>query len=80
MKKGGTKIKFSSDQVRNISEQVYRRQLDSDCGAGTAAMTDEDIAAGRPGPDGKQKIPIRARAKAYDRLTRFYLEVLGIEP
>jgi len=66
--------------VRDISEAVYRKKLDSECGENTAKMTDDAIAAGVMGPDGKPRMPIRARAGAYDKITRVYLEVLGIKP
>jgi hypothetical protein len=32
--------------IRDISEELYRRKLDSECGAGTARRTDDAIAAG----------------------------------
>jgi hypothetical protein len=41
-------------------------------------MTDDAIARGENGPDGKLRMTNRARAGAYDKLTRLYLEVLGI--
>jgi len=46
---------------------------------GTAKMTDDAIAAGENGPAGKPRIPIRNRARAYDKLTRLYLDVLSIQ-
>lgn len=74
------KTKHTADQVRDISEKVYRSKLDAECGENTAKMTDDDIAAGRMGPDGKPRMSIRSRAAAYDKITRVYLDVLGIEP
>ena len=71
---------FDPGHVRDISEKVYRKKLDAECGEGTAKMTDDDIAAGRHGPDGKPLMPIRDRAAGYDKLTRAYLSVLGFEP
>lgn len=71
---------WNSEFIRDISEKIYRRKLDAECGEGTAKMTDDDIAAGRPGPNGKQRIPIRSRAEVYDRLTRLYLDELGFKP
>lgn len=56
MKKGETKNVHSAEAVRDISEAVYRSKLDSECGAGTAKRTDDDIAAGIKGPDGKPRI------------------------
>lgn len=72
--------KHSPDAVRDISEKLYRKKLDSECGVGTAKMTDDDIAHGVMGHDGKPKQSIRDRAGAYDKLTRLYLDILGIEP
>ena len=72
--------KHTPEQVRDISEAVYRKKLDHECGEGTAKMTDDDIANGVMRPDGKPKISIRDRAAAYDKITRVYLEVLGIKP
>ena len=72
--------RHTPNQVRDISEEVYRRKLDIECGAGTAKMTDDAIAKGILGTNGKPRIPIRERAASYDKLTRVYLEVLGIKP
>jgi hypothetical protein len=69
--------KFDPDHVRDISERIYRRKLDTECGAGTAKMTDDMIAAGEKWPDGKIPMSIRARAASYDKLTRLYLEELS---
>jgi hypothetical protein len=69
--------KFDPDHVRDISERIYRKKLDSECGAGTAKMTDDMIANGEKGHDGKTPMSIRARAGAYDKLTRLYLEELN---
>ena len=74
------KKKHSPEFVRDVSERIYRKKLDSECGKDTAKMTDDDIANGVMGPNGKPKISIRDRAGAYDKLTRLYLEELGIEP
>lgn len=74
------KPRHSAEFVRDVSERLYRKKLDSECGKGTAAMTDEDIANGVMGPNGKPKMSIRDRAGAYDKLTRLYLDELGIEP
>lgn len=74
------KPRHSEEQVRDISERLYRKKLDFECGRGTAQQTDDDIANGVMGPNGKPKISIRDRAGAYDKLTRLYLEELGIEP
>lgn len=71
---------WNPEYIRDLSEKIYRKKLDSECGEGTAKMTDDDIAAGRHGPDGKQKTPIRNRAAAFDKLSRLYLEELGFKP
>lgn len=55
--------------IRDISEELYRRKLDSECGAGTAKRTDDAIAAG------SKQLSIRARASIYDKLTRLYLDL-----
>jgi predicted TPR repeat methyltransferase len=70
-------MSVSPEHVRDISEAVYRRKLDLECGKGTAKRTDDDVAAGIPGPNGKPRMSIRARAEAYDKLTRHYLAILG---
>jgi hypothetical protein len=71
---------YDPEFVRDISERVYRLKLDSECGKDTAKRTDDDIANGVMGPNGKPKMSIRARAEAYDKITRVYLRVLEIEP
>ena len=68
--------KLDPQYVRDISERIYRKKLDAECGDGTAAMTDADIAAGKVGRDGKPIMSIRTRAGAYDKLTRLYLSEL----
>lgn len=72
--------KHTPDQIRDISEAVYRKKLDAECGAGTAKQTDDDIANGVTTPGGKPKMSIRERAQSYDKITRVYLDVLGIKP
>jgi hypothetical protein len=71
-----TKKKLDPEYVRDISERIYRRKLDNECGAGSAAMVDKAIAEGLPGPDGRDRMSIRARAAAYDKLTRLYVQEL----
>lgn len=63
-------MKHDPEHVRDISERIYRKKLDSECGAGTAKMTDDAIA------NGDKCMTIRARAAGYDKLTRLYLEEL----
>lgn len=71
---------WNPEFIRDLSEKIYRKKLDSECGEGTAKMTDDDIAAGKIGPDGKPKMSIRNRAAIYDKLSRLYLEELGFKP
>ena len=79
MKSGETKIVHTPGYIRDISERVYRSKLDSECGPGTAARVDDDHASGFK-VKGKVVSSIRDRAKAYDKITRVYLDVLGIMP
>ena len=72
--------KHTPEQVRDISERVYRQKLDNECGEGTAKITDDAIAKGILGTNGKPRLSIRERAASYDKLTRVYLDVLGIKP
>jgi hypothetical protein len=75
--KKGKQAIMNPEAIRDISEAVYRRKLDAECGEGTAKQTDDDIAAGVLGPDGKPKMSIRARAAAYDKITRHYVAVIA---
>jgi hypothetical protein len=60
---------WNPEFITDISEKVYRRKLDQECGSGTADM-----------PRKAGSMSIRDRAKAYDRLTRMYLDELGFKP
>lgn len=60
---------WNPDFITDISERIYRKQLDAECGAGTADKPR------KPGA-----ISIRDRAKQYDRMTRYYLAELGFTP
>lgn len=71
---------WNPEFIRDLSEKIYRKKLDSECGEGTSKLTDDDIAAGRLGLDGKPKISIRNRAAMFDKLSRLYLEELGFKP
>ncbi len=51
--KKGKQAIMNPEAIRDISEAVYRRKLDAECGEGTAKQTDDDIAAGVLGPDGR---------------------------
>ena len=65
------------EKVRDISEKIYRLELDRDT---------PDHGPGRPGgvkrmleKDGDGGVKLRNRAKFYDRLTREYLDVLNLD-
>lgn len=63
---------FDLNYIRDISEKVYRINLNRDSGEGAPErMIEKD-------QDNGEKL--RNRAGAYDKLTRAYLKVLGIEP
>lgn len=59
---------FDPNEVRDISEAVYRARLDEDCVGNVARMLEKD-------QDGGKRL--RNRAAAYDPLTRAYLEILA---
>jgi hypothetical protein len=58
-----------AEQVRDISEAVYRLRLNQESGDGA----DERMIA----EDGDNGAKLRNRAAAYDSLTRAYLKVMG---
>lgn len=62
-----TSSAYSPDQIRDVSEAVYRLRLKPD-------YVREMIA--KDGDDGQK---LRARAAAMDPTTRAYLEVLGLD-
>lgn len=62
---------FDPTYIRDLSEQVYRAMLETDCAGNVARMITKDEDAGEK---------LRNRAGYYDRLTRAYLKVLGFEP
>lgn len=62
---------FDAEHIRDLSEKVYRSLLEADCDGNVERMIAKD-------EDEGQKL--RNRAGFYDRLTRTYLKVLGIEP
>lgn len=63
---------FDVDYIRGISEAVYRIRLSQDSGEGAPErMVEKDKDGG---------VKLRNRAAAYDKLTRAYLKVMGIEP
>lgn len=77
-RKGNLMAKHTPEQIRDISEAVYRIRLNQD----TPHKSDDN-----PGNvarmlakdnDGGKKL--RARAGSYDVLTRAYLDVLGVKP
>jgi hypothetical protein len=62
---------FDPEYIRDISEKVYRLNLERDCDGNVTRMIEKD-------KDEGQKL--RNRAAAYDSVTRLYLKVLGFEP
>jgi hypothetical protein len=76
-------VKHSPEQVRDISEAVYRLRLDqdtphvSDANPGNVARMLAKDKEKDSNDNGKK---LRGRAGSYDALTRAYLEVLGIKP
>lgn len=71
-------VKHSPDQVRDISEAVYRLRLDQDTPHVSDANPGNVARMIAKDNDGGKKL--RGRAASYDALTRAYLEVLGIKP
>jgi hypothetical protein len=67
---------FDPEYIRDLSEKVYCQLLELDCPGNVARMLKKD--AEEDPDDGGKKL--RSRAAYYDRLTRTYLKVLGIEP
>lgn len=57
------------EQIRDISEKVYRRRLEDESKGNVVRMLEKDA-------DGGKKL--RGRAQQYDALTRAYIEVLGL--
>ena len=62
---------FDPEYILDISEAVYRLELERECPTNTERMLAKDN-------DGGKKL--RNRAKFYNSLTRNYLNALGIEP
>lgn len=67
---------MTPEQVRDISEAVYRLRLEDDCKGSVARMLAKD-AEKDPNDNGKK---LRNRAASYDALTRTYLKVLSAQP
>lgn len=63
---------FEPARIRDISLEVYKLNLSRDSGEGAA----ERMIA----KDGDGGLKMRGRAAAYDKLTRAYLKVLGVQP
>lgn len=61
---------FTPEFIRDVSEAVYRRKLDRECGQGTADME-------RPPFKGQKQMTIRERAGAYDKVVRLVMEELN---
>lgn len=66
--------KHDPEKVRDISLKVYRMALNDPSGGGEGSA-DRMVADDKDGG-----VKQRNRASLYDRQTRFYLEVLGVEP
>lgn len=62
---------FNPEQIRDLSERVYRIRLEQECSGNVERMIAKDDDAGAK---------LRGRASAYDALSRAYLEALGIRP
>ena len=61
---------MTPEQIRDISEKVYRQRLEDSCKGDTQRMLDKDADGG---------VKLRSRAASYDRLTRCYLKALGLD-
>lgn len=59
---------WNPEFIRDLSERVYRNELGED---DTRRMIEKD------GDGGKK---LRGRAEFYDKLSRVYLEILGMKP
>jgi hypothetical protein len=68
-------MKRTPEQILDISEKVYRQRLEDDCRGNTERMLQKDREKD-PDDNGKK---LRNRAKSYNRLTRVYLQVLGLD-
>ncbi len=73
-KEGTTRRTFDPQYIRDLSEAVYRLQLNSPSGGGPNSV--ERMLA----DDGDGGVLLRKRARTYDQLTRVYLRVLGHPP
>lgn len=60
---------WNPEFIRDLSERIYRKKLDSECGKGTSD---------RPRKPGEMSI--RDRAGSFDKLSRLYLDELGFKP
>ncbi len=60
-------MKYTPEQIRDISVEVYKMRLEQDCKGNTERMLKKDNDGG---------VKLRGRAGAYDSLTRCYLKVL----
>ena len=63
------------EQIRDISEAVYRQRLENSCRGDVERMLAKDRLKD-PNDGGRR---LRGRAASYDPLTRAYLKVLKIE-
>jgi hypothetical protein len=81
-------MNITPEQLRDISEQVYRKRLDDDCPEirdhkgvvtrkGNVQRMLEKDAEKDPNDNGRK---LRNRAGSYDQIVRAVLEVIGYEP
>lgn len=59
---------YDPDEVRDISEAVYRTRLEDECKGNVDRMIEKDNDGGKR---------LRGRSGAYDPLTRTYLDILS---
>lgn len=62
---------YDPEELRDVSEAVYRARLEQDSTGNVASMIEKD------GDGGKK---LRGRAAQYDSLTRIYLDALSSRP
>lgn len=65
---------WNPEFIRDLSEKVYRADLEHPTGGGEGAvarMLEKDSDGG---------VKLRGRAAAYDKLSRIYLDILGFKP
>ena len=65
---------YTAEEIRNISEAVYRIRLEDDCKTNVERMLTKDRES-NPDDNGKK---LRGRAAIYDVTVRACLQVLGL--